>query len=69
MDVWKAYEVRIKGYFVGVIFGTGESDARLRAWDWFGVSTPYVECVKLFYLKDVDRQKCLRPWLTKGWKS
>lgn len=67
-EVWYAYEATIKGHFVGVIYGTSRGDARLRAWDWFGVSTPYLECIKLNCLGPLHRDKVADPEAKKGWK-
>lgn len=64
-EVWKAYRVMVKGYYVGVIFGTGTGDAELRAWDWFGCSK-YDDRVEVHFIRNVNRSVCLRPWLMKG---
>ena len=65
---WYAWDVYIHGYYVGVILEQTESEARLLAWDWFGVSTPYIDDVRVTKIGPVDRRRVLRPWLTKGRK-
>lgn len=65
---WYAWDVYILGHYVGYILEQTEGEARLLAWDWFGVSSPYLEDVRLKKIGPVDRKYCWRPWLTKGKK-
>lgn len=65
---WYAWDVWIHGYYVGYILEQTKGEARLLAWDWFGVSTPYLDDVRLKKIGPVNRTHCWRPWLTKGRK-